>query len=449
MKRYAAVVLAGALVAGIAGCGSWKRVGSQDQVEPTETLTQLFDLPSFYRRIGRFSAGDPMPFVGTLAFAAAPGDSTAAVLALSLENRALTFVKGGPGFVARYQVEMALQRDSAPPIRLTTIDSVEAPDYRATQRNDESVLFQHTFAVPAGSYHVSVTVRDQVSSRKASATRDFDVPSFGPGTTTAPILVYQATGRSSLSDPVQLVLNPRGTVAYGGDTLLAYMEGYQMPAGSTVPFEVRTESDSVVFRDSLRFTGNAAVQSQIIRLRPDSMALGELKLVVGKGDQARSTSAVVSFSTAWVVTNSDDMLELLRYFGHDQLLDSVRDAPASKRSEAWRHFWAATDPNSQTPENEALDAYFTRVRIANQRFTGEGEPGWRTDRGEVYITLGEPDETYDASAVAQGRLIRWVYLRDQLQIDFTDDYGFGHFRMTPSSRAAYATVLTRHRARGS
>jgi GWxTD domain-containing protein len=179
------------------------------------------------------------------------------------------------------------------------------------------------------------------------------------------------------------------------------------------------------------------------------MALGELKLVVGQGDQARSTSAVVSFSTAWVVTNSDDMIDLLRYFGHDDLLDSVRDAPASGRAPAWRHFWAVTDPNPQTPENEALDAYFTRLRIANERFTGEGVPGWRTDRGEVYITLGEPDETYDASAVARGRIIRWVYLRDQLQIDFTDDYGFGHFRMTPSSRAAYTTVLSRHRARGS
>ena len=92
-------------------------------------------------------------------------------------------------------------------------------------------------------------------------------------------------------------------------------------------------------------------------------------------------SALVSFTQAWVVTNFDEMLDLLRYFGHDDEVNAMRKAPESERARMWREFYAATDPNNMTPENEALNQYFGRIAQANQRFTDEGVPGWRTDRG--------------------------------------------------------------------
>ena len=103
-------------------------------------------------------------------------------------------------------------------------------------------------------------------------------------------------------------------------------------------------------------------------------------------------SALVSFTQAWVVTNFDEMLDLLRYFGHDNEVSAMRKAPESERARMWREFYTATDPNTVTPENEALNQYFGRIAQANQRFTDEGVPGWRTDRGEVFINLGPPDE---------------------------------------------------------
>ena len=135
----------------------------------------------------------------------------------------------------------------------------------------------------------------------------------------------------------------------------------------------------------------------MVRLSPDSVSLGELKLVIGSGPAERSMSALVSFTQAWVVTNFDEMLDLLRYFGHDQKISAMRKAPESERARLWREFYAETDPNPVTPENEALNQYFSRVNAANQRFTDEGVPGWRTDRGEVYINLGAPDESVEST----------------------------------------------------
>jgi GWxTD domain-containing protein len=438
------LVLMVALAASAIGCGSWKRVGSDEQPRQTETLTRLLNTQQFYQRLGRLSAGDPMPFVGTVAFAAGPADSVIAVTGLSLENRAFAFQREGNSFVARYRVSLSFKREGAPPVDLAREELVRVATFQETQRADESVLFQQVLRLLPGAYNVTATVRDASSTSEASATAEFTAPKFGKSTYSAPILTYQATGRGNLADPVSLVLNPRGAVGYGSDTLLAYVEGYSFAEPAKVPFAVLDELQDTIYSDSLRFRGGREVESQVVRLAPDSVSLGELKIVVGSAPE-RSASALVSFTQAWVVTNFDEMLDLLRYFGHDDRIAAMRRAPAGDRARLWREFYEASDPNTGTPENEALNQYFSRVNAANQRFKDEGLPGWRTDRGEVFITLGPPDESVESTPGTSSRIIRWTYLTHRLEIYFQDETGFGRLRLTPGSRAEYERVLSRVR----
>ena len=446
----AAITVAGAL---LAGCGSWKRVGASEPApEASEQLTQLLDLPSYFRRLGRLAAGEPLPFVGTVGFLAGAGDTVLTTVALSLENRSLNFQKEGNGFVGRFRVELAFTRPDQPgaqPVQVTRDESVRVSSFQETQRGEESIFFQQNFKLLPGRYHVKATLRDPGSGNTATAERDLVAPAFPAGSTTSPLLVYQAKARDRAGDVPEVVLNSRGVVAYGADTLLALVEGYRFPRAAMVPFEVRTATDSVIHRDSLPFRGGQEVETQVIRLAPDSVALGELKLVIGSGDAAKETSALISFSQAWVVTNFDEMLTLLRYYGHENWLDSLRRAPPARRDDTWRAFWKATDPDPSTPENEGINRYLARVSFANQRFRTEGTPGWRTDRGEVFITLGEPDETFDASALGQGqgRVIRWNYIDLRLSLLFVDETGFGRFRLTPATRAEFDRVVRRERGR--
>jgi GWxTD domain-containing protein len=443
MRRLVLVAVP-VLAASVMGCGSWKRVGSEEQPRPTETLTRLLNTTQFYQRLGRLAAGDPMPFVGTVAFAAGPGDSVIAVLGLSLENRAFAFQREGNSFVARYRVGLSFKRDGAPPVDLAREELVRVATFQETQRADESVLFQQVLRLTPGTYKVTATVRDASSTAESSATGEYTAPKYGTATYSAPVLTYQATGRGSRADPLSLVLNPRGAVGYGSDTLLAYVEGYGFPGPATVPFKVLDEQNATIYDDSLRFRGGREVESQVVRLAPDSVSLGELEIVVGS-DPERSTSALVSFTQAWVVTNFDEMLDLLRYFGQDEMIAHMRRAPANERARLWRDFYTATDPNTATPENEALNQYFGRVSAANQRFKDEGVPGWRTDRGEVFITLGPPDESVESTPGTASRIIRWTYLTHRLEIYFEDETGFGRLRLTPASRAEYERILQRVR----
>src|SRR5918999_2666079 len=227
-----AVLLAGASL----GCGNWKRVGSQDGPAPADQLSQLVNVSSFYKRLGRLAAAEPLPFVGTVAFAAGPADSVITIIGLSLENRALAFQREGNLFVARYRVSISFQREGTRSVDLTRDEIVRVPTFQETLRAEESVLFQQVLRLMPGAYKVTVAVRDAGSTAESRAQGEYTAASFSPGTTSAPVLAYQATGRGSRSDPLSVVLNSRGAVGYGADTLLAYVEGYDFPAPATVPF---------------------------------------------------------------------------------------------------------------------------------------------------------------------------------------------------------------------
>src|SRR5690606_5366595 len=111
------------------------------------------------------------------------------------------------------------------PISVSRDELVRVASYQETQRADESILFQQTFRVLPGEYQVTASLRDPTTGSTSRAELTAEAPAFTAGSTTAPILVYQARGRAEAEDTLSLVLNPRGSIGYGADTLLAYIEG--------------------------------------------------------------------------------------------------------------------------------------------------------------------------------------------------------------------------------
>ncbi len=221
--------------------------------------------------MGRLTSGPPLPFVADLGFFGAPGDSTFAVVAISLESRDLLFQKDGGAFAARYRVEFtAAPTAGGAEVRLAKDQAVRVSTFAETQRSDESILYQDRVTLSPGSYRISLQVIDRTGNKTGRAEGVYRVPAYGPGSFSAPRLAYQAQGRSTRSAPLAVILNPRGTLAYGGDTAAAYVEGYALPGPIAIPVTLRDMRDSIVLVDSLRFTGGREVESLAIRFSPDS-----------------------------------------------------------------------------------------------------------------------------------------------------------------------------------
>jgi GWxTD domain-containing protein len=428
----------------LSGCGSWTRVGTETQPTPSQTLTSVLDENAVFRRIGRLAVGGQVPFIGNVALLPAGGDSVLALLALSLQNRSLGFERQGTqGFTARYRVDIIFQREGAAPVTVGREETVRVTTFQETLRNDESVLFQEPVTLAPGSYHLSVTVKDRRGDRSSHAEQDLTVATIPPGHTSAPILVYEVTGRGAPTDPFRGLINPRGAAGYGSDTLTVLVEGYRMAPGQQVPLSVVDMRDTVLLSQPLTFDGTSQVETRLLRFAPRNAPLGELHFVLGSDSTRQITTALISLSSNWIVSNYDEMIQLLRYFGNEEQLARLRRATPDERPTLWQSFYKDSDPNPATPENEALDAYFARLALADQKFPDEGQPGWRTERGEVFIVLGDPDEVIDASASNQGRVVRWTFNAYRIALYFVDETGFGRFRLTPQSRSDFERVRAR------
>jgi GWxTD domain-containing protein len=113
-------------------------------------------------------------------------------------------------------------------------------------------------------------------------------------------------------------------------------------------------------------------------------------------------------------------------------------------------FWARRDPDPRTPENEFKEEHYLRIAYANDHFAS-GYPGWKTDRGRIYITYGKPAEieshpsggTYNREIWEGGGTTstfpfeRWRYrhidgIGDDIEIEFVDKSMSGEYRMAMS-----------------
>ena len=99
------------------------------------------------------------------------------------------------------------------------------------------------------------------------------------------------------------------------------------------------------------------------------------------------------------------------------------------REEFIEDFWAKRDPDPDTEENEFKKEFFRRIEYVNTHFR-EGIPGWKTDRGRIYIYLGPPDKIEERPFIndpAIKGIIWWGYYRYRLAVEFIDTRGDGSY----------------------
>ncbi len=128
--------------------------------------------------------------------------------------------------------------------------------------------------------------------------------------------------------------------------------------------------------------------------------------------------------------NYDEMLELASLFLDENVrgrLGGLEDIEA--RQAAWEALWAAHDPDPDTAANPLQDEFFQRIRVAGERYSVRGRPGWQSDRGKVFVRNGDPSsiEYQPAQGFSSPAFEIWRYRSDNLTYVFADHSGFGDF----------------------
>ena len=137
----------------------------------------------------------------------------------------------------------------------------------------------------------------------------------------------------------------------------------------------------------------------------------------------------------WIIT--DQERAAFKQLSNDEERDNFIEA-----------FWQRRDPTPDTEENEYKEEHYRRIAYANEHFAA-GIPGWKTDRGRIYIMYGAADEvdshpsggTYERPMEEGGGETstfpfedwRYRYLEgigQEVIIEFVDTCMCGDFHMT-------------------
>jgi len=131
-----------------------------------------------------------------------------------------------------------------------------------------------------------------------------------------------------------------------------------------------------------------------------------------------------------------------------------------EREQFIEQFWQRRNPDPDSPENTYKEEHYRRIAYANEHFAS-GIPGWKTDRGRIYIMWGPPDEidshptggTYERPSYEGGGETstypfedwRYRYLEgmgNDVELEFVDPTSTGeyHLTMDPSEKDALLYV---------
>lgn len=153
----------------------------------------------------------------------------------------------------------------------------------------------------------------------------------------------------------------------------------------------------------------------------------------------------------------EDMIYIVR---PEELAAYKRLGTNEEREQYIEIIWQNHNPDPDSPINSFKEEHYRRIAYANERFSS-GVPGWRTDRGHIYILWGPPDEidshptggTYDRPMWQGGgstqtynwELWRYRHLEgigDNIELEFVDPTGSGEYHLTndPGEKDALAHV---------
>lgn len=399
-------------------------------------------------------------------------------------------VPGGSGDASQfsYQVSVTIA-DSSGTAQYQDTWSRHAPG--SLRGSGGYLLEMLEFLIPAGTFDLTVSVRDSVTDRVFTAAAGLQ--GYGDSPVVSDLLLAPemrpATAADSLPAPgmmrignivvtatAEVVLTPlRATIHYlfeaysdqdtTGQMRLAVVDGNQRvliqtpPAGFAVPAGggvMKGELDLTGLPEgtySLRLTASVAGES-VQRTAAFRMA-GMVETLAR--DSVRRMRARITDEGYFAAMNEaqlDSAKAPLIYVARNE--DNLRlydDLSVQAKRAYLTRFWKERDPSPGSPRNEAREEFYGAVNYANQAFgeSDRGLPGWQSDRGRVFAKYGRPNDIWDRPDRANGAppYQVWQYFSGKYRyFIFADLTGFGAYALlhtndiNENGRADWREMLT-------
>ncbi len=339
----------------------------------------------------------------------------------------LQFFEENGHFTARAQLEFTFS-DAARNQTFTKIITITTTTSTFDSTNLKTLYYPavDSLHMPAGNYHIILVYRDLNSGRTVELKSQvalhlqngyfYPIPLFcSPVTPTSVHLPFCTQGV-----PAAIT----GYWEFNRDAWwVIHVNG--LPTNSPQPVQIAVRSrrdpnpvfavDTTVYLDTLYATAN-------IRVPLSQLEEGSYNAVVTFPHTQPRIRFTVPLTIVWFTKplslwSLDTAIPPLKYILSDEEWKAFKKGNRQQIEQRFRDFWKARDPDPETPYNAVQEEFYRRVDEANRRWSTRRQPGWRTDRGKIFILYGEPDEVEDRTLAPEPpQYLKWIYHRNSQRI---------------------------------
>ncbi len=150
--------------------------------------------------------------------------------------------------------------------------------------------------------------------------------------------------------------------------------------------------------------------------------------------KVKYTKEVLSFNSTSGFSERysiEDQVLQLKYIMNQNELQYFRSIKHEKDKQAIEDFWKMKDPTPGTNRNEFRDTFEARVLEADRNYSIRNyRPGWKSDRGRIFIKYGTPDEVVsDPYPLDRPPYIIWYYYSENKIFQFYDFNSWGNYQL--------------------
>jgi GWxTD domain-containing protein len=369
-------------------------------------------------------------------------------------NDGLQYFKQDDKFVASYEISVVvLDGDDNQVTGFSRERKYTVDDYKQTRNSADYLINQFDMDIPEGEFKIVCRLTDKLSGKVASIERDLSVENlFRNEIDMSDIEFVRAVrdieGSKSAFDKGEKRVIPIVTRRLSGEREKAafYVEIYNTGTKArevVIKYRVKGRRSKPVYKDEFSVTLDKSLTRLIKEIPTDNLVPDEYEISFELKEKAprkkKWAERKAVFEVAWslralVKNDFKTAVEQLKYIAsRDELekLKDLEDAELQEREMAFEEFWKAHDKYPETPENETRALYYGRIRHADRNFSVVNQPGWRTDRGRIYVIFGEPDnvERYPFELDNVPYQV-WHYYRLSRTFVFEDTHHTGDYHLT-------------------
>ncbi|MCF7824377.1 MAG: GWxTD domain-containing protein [Candidatus Marinimicrobia bacterium] len=346
----------------------------------------------------------------------------------------LQFTRVGERFLARYEVSVNISDDNDERIAgAIWSDSLWIDSYQETRKTDETVFSIESFVVPASELSISVRVTDLYTNKSRVLKDEVDQTKMYQGNL--------ALGNIMIMDNY----SPKGGDLLMDESFYEVVDTLKFKArliGKNHPYKLSYEllvKDVSKKKELLILDHTGPIDSLLSFIIPlTDMEYSNYTLFLSAEDGSNNRVTTKAHFRVRIkginfdIGDMDEAIRQLLYIANDRQIRDLLNSSDTEKAENFKAFWAALDPSPGTNENELMEEYYRRVAYSIQAFTVV-QPGWKSDRGMIYILFGPPDEIQRVPFDIERKPYQvWEYFRLGKQFIFWDKSGFGEYVLDSS-----------------